>query len=323
MGWGRTSRLWIVGLALAAALPPVSSCRREPPAEAPPSLQIVGLAVETGSPTWWTNRARRGLERSAKVLGAEPVDLGDVTPTDARDAVRALGERGAVVAFLIGEDWAPLVYTESVGFPGTRYVVVGSDGVGEHAVGVTFLPEEAAFLAGVLAATVTNSGPCAILGSGGDQPAEAIEGSFAAGFAKVHRGAETLRMADPAELASAAAAGVRVVLVVGRSPDPAVLEAAVAAGVGLVVTDPTLVEDRAPGVVAAITVDLDEAMERVAREADDRSRTSYVFDLSSGVVDLVVSDRFIVRGGGPLIEALAVARAEITAGITEVEHLGF
>ena len=40
-------------------------------------------------------------------------------------------------------------------------------------------------------------------------------------------------------------------------------------------------------------------------------------------MDLVVAERLVEIGGGDLMEELALARAEITAGITEVERLGF
>ena len=89
--------------------------------------------------------------------------------------------------------------------------------------------------------------------------------------------------------------------------------------------DPALLGIEPDLVVAAVDVDVAEAMLRVAREVHDRRFTGQVFafDLGSGVLDVVPGTGW----GTPerqtaLVDAIERARSEITAGWVEIEELG-
>jgi hypothetical protein len=64
---------------------------------------------------------------------------------------------------------------------------------------------------------------------------------------------------------------------------------------------------------------------RVAREGHDGTFLGepYVFDFGSGVLDVLLNPTMPATRLAPLQEALEVARSEVTAGIVEVEKLGF
>ena len=77
-------------------------------------------------------------------------------------------------------------------------------------------------------------------------------------------------------------------------------------------------------VVAAVDIDVAEAMLRVAREVRDGTFVGqvYSFDLGSGILDVTVNSEL----DPALLEAATVAmeeaRAEVTAGLIEVDRLG-
>ena len=74
----------------------------------------------------------------------------------------------------------------------------------------------------------------------------------------------------------------------------------------------------------AIHVDVAEAMVRLARGAHDESPSAgfYSFGLGSGVVDVRLNRSLPDVNLPTVLEALEVARSEVTAGIVEMEDLG-
>lgn len=301
----------------------LTACRPDASETPPPETRSVALAVEAGTPGWLARRAADGLARAAEELGLTPVDLGEVPPSRLREVVRSLGESDAVLAFLVGEGWAPVVYTEAVAYPGTRFAVIGEGAVGEGVIAISFLRAEAVFLGGVLAGLASPSRTAAMVPGDGDGSGERLTDAFAAGFERVRGRVEMLRAETAESFAALAQSGVRTAFVAAQRLEAELLEAAAAAGVGLVVLDPSLVEGGAPAVLAAVSVDLAEAMARVASDDPEIGRRSYVFDLSSGIVDLAIAGPVREAIGAEGAETLAAARAEITAGIAEVERLGF
>ena len=125
-------------------------------------------------------------------------------------------------------------------------------------------------------------------------------------------------------MAELASFGVDVALYSTDRADPPVLAAARDAGLLFVGTDPELMTG-APGVVvAAVDIDVAEAMLRVAREVRDGVFTGrvFAFDLGSGVLDVRLSDHLEPASKQAALEALERARSEITAGFVEIEGMG-
>jgi len=313
-------------LLLAAVLAP--GCRRAaaPASQATPAVTgRVALVAGAETAPWWLEKAQKGLARVAEEIHAEPTDLGVVAPEAYRDAVDGLGRSGVDLVFCLGAGWAQVVYTESVAYPDTRFVVVGAESPGETTTGVTFGGEEATYLGGVLAATLGSSQRIGILTGGGGAWLDRLEEGYVAGFHSLDRKAEVVRFAGTEGVGALVQAGAKVAFYSAEQADPEVLAAARAGGLDLVLVDPQPLAKGEEPVVAAVEIDLPEAMLRVAREADSegfRGRT-YTFDLGSGVIDLEVSPRLRANEGASLIDAMAQARAEITAGIAEIEKLGF
>ena len=106
--------------------------------------------------------------------------------------------------------------------------------------------------------------------------------------------------------------------------EPEVLAAAHDAGLQLIVTDPDLIDAVPNTTVAAVDVDVAEAMLRVSREVRDRTFTGreFAFDLGSGVLDVVINTSLAPDSLEVANDALEEARAEITAGLVEFDGLG-
>jgi hypothetical protein len=153
---------------------------------------------------------------------------------------------------------------------------------------------------------------------------EALEEGFLRGFRSVAPRSTSLiggGAEGPKELADG---GVRVALYATDRAEQRLLTEARAAGLMLIAAELDLLETEPELVFAAVHVDVAEAMLRVAREVKEESFTGgpYLFDLGSGVLDVVLNPDHPATGDGGLEEALELARSEVTAGIVELEQLG-
>jgi basic membrane lipoprotein Med (substrate-binding protein (PBP1-ABC) superfamily) len=299
-------------------------CRRveeEPPR---PSFRV---RVLTSHPTSgrWERATERGLGRIAAELDADVARIRTRNEAERRTRFSELGQAGVDLVFCVGPDFDELLYTEAIGFPATRFVVVPGGAGAANVSGIEFLPEGAAYVAGVVAAHLRATPKVGVLRGTGGSWLERLEDGFVSGFRSVHRRAEEVAVAPPAGPWELVAAGAEVALYATDQPEERVLAEAHDAGLVLVVTDVDLLEREPDVVAAAVLVDVAEAMVRVAREVHDGTFLGepYVFDFGSGVLDVLLNPTMPATRLAPLQEALEVARSEVTAGIVEVEKLGF
>lgn len=313
------STLCLLGLLSIAA---VSCGKVEPPKEEAFRVRLLTAVDLSGR---WEREAERGLGLIAAELDAHVARSRASGTADQRTRLRTLARDGIDLVFCVGPEVEALVYTEAVAFPDTVFVLLPGEIQGANIGSIAFMPEEAGYLAGAVAGGVTDTEVVGLLRGAGRPWLERLETGFAAGFRSTHPDAEiaTARgLEGPWQLASA---GAEVALYSTDRIEPEVMAAAHDAGLYLVGTDPALMEAEPDFVIAAIEVDVAEAMLRVAREVHDHTFTGrlYAFDLGSGVLDLELNsslappDREI-----DLRDALERARSEITAGWVEIEELG-
>jgi basic membrane protein A len=273
----------------------------------------------------WEQSSERGLGLIAAELEVEVDRVRASGAAAQREYLRTLARDRVDLVFCIGPEVEALVYTEAVAFPDTYFVVIPGQIHGPNVGSVAFMPEEAGYLAGAVAAGVSEDPVVGLLRGAGRPWLEKLEAGFVAGF-RANRSDALVVTADgtqgPWQLTSE---GVEVALYSTDRVDRQVLAAAHDAGLYLVAADPELLEAEPDIVLAAVEVDVAEAMLRVAREVHDHTFSGkvFAFDLGSGVIDVVLS-----RGLAPperedeLKEALERARSEITAGWVEIEELG-
>jgi basic membrane protein A len=241
-----------------------------------------------------------------------------------RQALRDQSAGGIDLMFCIGSSLEAAVYTESRAYPRVRYVLVPGSPQGSNVAGMRFQLEEPAFLGGVLAGLLSQGRHVGAI-QGEDGPwLDHVGDAFLAGARSEDAGAELIRVDGAEGPWVLAAQGVRVALYTAQTADRAVMAAAHDAGVQLILTDAEAMAELPDVVLAAITVDLPEAMLRVAREVRDgtfRARL-YTFDIGSGVVDLELSPGFDRSVAPAITDVLDAKRAEINAGWFEIEQLG-
>jgi basic membrane protein A len=313
------TRLFLIGaVGLAGA-----ACGPAPPTPEPGfRVCLLTSGVISGR---WERSSERGLGLIAAELDVEVDRIRASGATDQRRHLRTLARDGVDLVFCIGPEVEALVYTEAVAFPDTYFVVVPGEIHGPNVGSVAFMPEEAGYLAGAVAASVTDGGLVGLLRGAGRPWLERLEAGFVAGFRSTRNDARVVTadgVQGPWRLTSE---GVEVALYSTDQVDRQVLAAAHDAGLYLVAADPDLIEAEPDFVLAAVEVDVAEAMLRVAREVHDHTFSGkvFAFDLGSGVLDVVLG-----RGAAPsdreteLREALERARSEITAGWVEIEELG-
>ena len=152
-----------------------------------------------------------------------------------------------------------------------------------------------------------------------------LEAGYTAGFRSVHPEAQVVAVQGLDGPWQLTAAGVEVALYSTDRVDPQILAAAHDSGLFLVGADPALLDDEPDFVIAAVEVDVAEAMLRIAREVHDLTFRGkvYAFDLGSGVLDVKLNPSFTPPAGDTdFRETLERARSEITAGWVEIEELG-
>jgi basic membrane lipoprotein Med (substrate-binding protein (PBP1-ABC) superfamily) len=315
----RKSLRWLVVIMAALS----SSCWHDDQGDARRRLKI---RVLTNNPSADLARdTSRGLALIASELGADVAELQRSEEVQRRSLLRELGDQGTDLVFCFGDVYEAAVFTEARAYPGTSFVIRPGSPSGRNVASISFLVEEPAFLGGVLAELIRQSKQQVgvIAGCSGSWIERAEEG-FLAGM-RSQGGIDELIRAEGADGPWALAAqGVAVALYACDSADPAVLAAAHDAGLQLIVTDARALRLDSDVVLASITIDLGEAMLRIAREVADGTFESqeYAFDLGSGVLDLKLSPAIDQVTARALQQVLASSRDAITAGWVEVEQLG-
>lgn len=293
-----------------------------PPAESGFRVRLVTSVTLSGR---WERAAERGLGLIAAELDADVARSRADGAADQRERLREHAAEGVDLIFCVGPEVASLVYTEAVAFPNTDFVIIPGEIDGANIGSMTFMPEEAGFLAGAVAGSVTDRPAAGLLRGAGRPWLERLENGFAAGFLEAHPDAEIITARGQDGPWALAAAGVEVALYSSDTIEQQVLAASHDAGLILIGADPDLISAEPDLVIAAVDVDVAEAMLRVAREVHDHTFAGQVFafDLGSGVIDLELNPALeTLDDGGEIREALERARSEITAGWVEIEGLG-
>jgi len=307
------------------ALPWLLACVscRGPQTQSGDSFRVT-LLMSTPTSEQWRSSASRGLQRIGSELDVVVSEVLVSSESEQRTLLQEHAGAGVNLIFCVGEGYAPLVFPLAPAHPATRFILLPGRGNGESSAGIEFRVEGAAYLGGVLAGLLSENGEVGVVFGSVGSWIDGAEEAFLAGFRSRHRGGERVGAHGPDGPWALAAQGVAVALYVADRAEPEVLSAAHTAGVRLVVTAPAALETDADVALAAIVVDVSEAMVRVAQEAVDGSFRGpvYAFDLGSGVVNLRLGPLLTEIPDPRVHEALEQARAEVTAGIVELESFG-
>jgi basic membrane lipoprotein Med (substrate-binding protein (PBP1-ABC) superfamily) len=312
------SRIVLAILLIAA----FSGCRR---AEETPDSFTVRLLTSLPVTGRWELAAEEGIGRIAAELGAEVARLRAGGTAQRHERLAEAGVQAVDLVFCVGPGYEVLLHSEAAKHPGTRFVLLPGRTHAANIAAIEFVPEGAAYVAGVVAATLREATAIGVLRGSGGEWLEQLEAGFKVGCRSASPRAEIVTVAPPEGPWELAARGVEVALYATDRPDPGVLAMAHDAGLLLVSTEERLLADEPDLVAATFRVDVAEAMLRVAREVRDGSFSGsvYSFDLGSGVLDIQLNASIPDASRPAMREALELARSEVTAGIVEMEQLGF
>jgi len=305
-------------LVLAAAM---TTCRGDEHQVEKFSVQMLSSRAVSGR---WELAAERGLDRIAAELEADVARMQVEDPEDARALLKGQRGSGVDLIFGVGAGIQKILETEASAHPKTVFILLPGDHYAENVGGIQFLPEEAGYIAGAVAGALSSNRRVGLLRGEGQPWMEQLEEGFLAGF----RSRQRRTLVETAEGREGAKrlyeAGVKVALYACDVADSEVLGAARETGLLLVGTDLALMEAQPETVVAAVEVDVAEAMLRVAREVRDRNFAGrvFAFDLGSGVLDVGVSENLDPDVRAAAQAALDEARSEVTAGLVEFDELG-
>lgn len=297
-------------------------CRPEEPV-APPRFSV-RLLTSPNLSGRWEAAAERGLGLIAAELDADVARHRTGDEPQGQGRLSAEGRQGADLVFCIGGGFEKALYAEAGAFPETVFVLLPGRARGANVAGIEFLHEGAGYLAGVVAATVATAPRAGLLRGVGGPWLESLERGFSAGFGARQRRAVVETEHGVEGVWALNVTDVNIALYASDGPEPGVMEAAREAGLRLIVTDPRLMTDFPDTVVAAVDIDVAEAMLRVAREVRDGTFVGqvYSFDLGSGILDVTINSELEPAVFETATVALEEARAEVTAGLVEIDRLG-
>lgn len=303
----------------------ISACheKRPPP---PPSFRAALLLDRGAAQNPLRKAAVVGMGRIRSELNAGVVIQVATGGQEQRRRLRALAsqQRNLVFCMLPGLDY--VVTEEAAAYPDSWFVVIGGKAPQGNVAAMSFQLEDAGYLAGVLAASVSDREIAGVLGGGGGSPFfDRAEEGFRSAFEAKRRKARVVAADGVDGVDELGSEGVEVALYPAERADQAVLERCRKTGLRLVAADPAAAKQYPHVVIATLVLDLPEAMVRIAQEAwaGTLEGKMYSFDLGSGVVDLHVTPGSSAADDPRVAEALRRARADVTAGIVEIEELGW
>lgn len=176
-------RCLAIALVLVLAVGMMSGCGKEDEASSDTSSDTAATAenavgsemaamiisIAQGDP--FLTLAYAGVEQLATEYGIEPKIIEALDKSEYSEQIRAMAEAGANPIYVVWDDLAAEVMKIAPDFPDTKFIVVDSYATSEldNVKTIVVEPQEAAFLAGVVAANTTETNKVSWIGST-DQP---------------------------------------------------------------------------------------------------------------------------------------------------------
>ncbi len=134
----------------------------------------------------WNAAAYRGLLRIRDSLGAQISNVETKTPAEFDENFRQYGAQGYSLVIANGFEYQDAVQRVAPDYPQTMYVTTSGDRTGQNWAGIDFRFGEGAYLAGVIAASVSKSGVVGTIGGTELPPVKRGFAGFAAGARSVN-----------------------------------------------------------------------------------------------------------------------------------------
>ena len=227
----------------------------------------------------WNGGAYQGLLRIRDSLGARVSHIQTKTPAEFEENFRQYGAQGFDLVFGHGFEFQDAAVRVAPQFPRTLYVTTSGNQVRENVAGMTFAFEEASYLAGMVAGSVTRSNVLGVVGGTELPPVRASFAAFEKGVAAVNPAARVVT-SYVGNWEDVSAGKEQALALIGRGAD-VVFQNADAAGLGvfqaarergnvLVIGSNADQNGVAPEVtLGSVVIDLPHALLLLAREVKD------------------------------------------------------
>lgn len=290
-----------------------------------PAFKVALLSPGPVSDAGWNALAYEGLLAIRDQLGAEVSQVETKTPAEFEEGFRDYARRGFALVFGHGFEFQDAAATVAPDFPDTIFITTSGNTVRDNVAPLRFMLEEATYLAGMIAASMSKSGIAGAVGGMAIPSVESTLLAFEAGavavrpdfkliksyvgnwedvgaakeaaMAQIQQGADFLiHNADAAGLGVFQAAQTRQVLAFGTNKDQ---------------------NQVAPDVVlASAVIDIPAAFVEVAREVKDKKFTTRITKLgiADGVIGFVVNPALRDRIPADVMKRIEETREAIVAG---------
>lgn len=337
---------WSLGLCVIAAVWTIYGCDRGASSSAGEAgagaFKVAVIVPGSTADQGWNYSAKEGAQRIQRELAlAEPVTLMEsVAASQRKSALREFGRNGYGLVICHGYEFHQPVKEVAGDFPRTRFVVSGYDQPDDRFGGIVYQLGEGAFLCGVIAGKVTQTGCVGFIAAQKVPPVELCLQGFRNGFQRVRtngivRDAVYIDGVNPWEDAAAAKVKTQALLasrepasidVLFQNADAAsrgVFEAVEQHGGRVFVFGANRDQNATTAttkVLASAVIHVDRAFARVARAVRDGTYKPHVESetVASGVIDCVLNPKLPEMLGPALAadceRAVAEARQGLIAG---------
>jgi basic membrane protein A and related proteins len=274
----------------------------------------------------WNGGAYAGLMAIRDSLGAEVSHIQTKTPAEFEENFRQYGAQGFSLVFGHGFEFQDAALRVAPDFPKTVFVTTSGSSVAKNVAGADFAFEEASYLAGMLAGTMTRSN---ILGVIGGTELPPVKRSFEA----YEQGAKSVNpkirlvVSYIGNWDDASAGKEQAIAQISRGAD-IIFQNADAAGLGVfqavkeakgvkIIGSNSNQNDIAPEqTLGSVVIDLPHAFLLIAREVQKPGFTGKVFSLGlhDNVVVFVLNPRMANSVPAQIIAAIDSTRNQMVAG---------
>jgi basic membrane protein A and related proteins len=331
-----SSRLWVVGFLALVAL---NGCQRgepeqQPKAGATPAFKVALLSPGPVSDAGWNALAYEGLLRIRDETGAEISQIQTKTPAEFEEGFRDYARRGFNLVFGHGFEFQDAAAAVSPDFPKTVFITTSGNTVRTNVAPLRFMLEEATYLEGMLAASMSKTGKAGVVGGMEIPSVKSTALAFEAGAKSVNPNFQIVtayigNWEDVGAAKEAALAQIeRGADFLFHNADAAglgVFQAAQERGVRAFGANKNQNEVAPEVVIASAVADIPAAFVQVAREVKAGGFVGHVEKkgLKDGVVSLVVNPRLAATIPADVQQRVGDAQKAIVAGTLQVPTAEF
>lgn len=312
---------------LAAVAFTLGACSRQPENNQPSSsFKVALLTPGPVSDKSWNGGAYAGLMAIRDTLGAQVSHIQTKTPAEFDENFRQYGAKQFNLVFGHGFEFQDAALRVAPDFPKTVYVVTSGTSVAKNVAGVDFAFEEASYLAGVVAGTVTRSNTLGMIGGTELPPVKRSFEAFEQGAKSVNPRVKVV-VSYIGNWDDASAGKEHAIAQISRGAD-IIFQNADAAGLGIfqavkeakttrIIGSNANQNDIAPEhTLGSVVIDLPHAFLLIAREVQNGGFTGKVFHLGlhDDVVTFVPNPRLSSTLPSGLMSRIDSARAEMVKG---------